>query len=115
MFFAGVTYDFITITMVICLFLGGFTFEGSIKELYVFFFNSSEISVEKVEKHEITARNGEKKLVQEKKCEEIIESNEKQLPLPPNIIQLFPYVNNDSSIRLVRNISLRAPPYYSVV
>lgn len=114
MFFAGVTYNFITVAMVICLFIGSFAFEGGIKELYVFFFNGSEISVEIVENNEINTESQEKKLLQQKKCEEIIEPNLTQLS-PPVIKQLSPYEDNNHSVCLVRNLSLRAPPYYSVI
>ena len=114
MFFAGVTYNFITAAMVICLFIGSFAFGGSIKELYVFFFNGSEISVEIVENKEINTESQEKKIHQQKKCEEIIEPNLTQLS-PPIIKQLSPYEDNNHSVCLVRNLSLRAPPYYSVI
>lgn len=109
MFFAGITYNIIAISMVICLFIGSFAFGGDIKLLYGFFFDRGEISVEMAENCEKNFSNEEKGVA----CEEKNQKNEEHLQpnySPP--LQNTPlYSCNLHNYLFLTSVSLRAPPY----
>ncbi len=110
MFFAGITYNIITISMVICLFIGSFAFGGDIELLYVFFFDRGEIPVEMAENCEKNFSNEEKSVVNEEKNEDKQEHLQIHFSPPKDIPVL--YSCNLHNFRLLTSSFLRAPPLF---
>ena len=110
MFFAGVSYHFVAISMVMCLFLGGFAYKLSTEKLLIFFTaQQKNISV--------THKTGEnytycgKKIVFNK---EIFEDKEEKnltfIPLPSKNEKIL-YRKSHYKEFIFVNTPLRAPPY----
>lgn len=112
MFFAGITYNFIAIAMAICLFIGSFAFEGSIKQLCEIFLGHQEISIELSECSENQITEQEEKSVEKAVAEEKFKKNHTYSP--PAHPTIYHYSYSRYNYSAIGHFSLRAPPYYSL-
>lgn len=105
------TYNIITFAMTICLLLGSFAFEGSIKQVCKLFLNHQVISIELSERDENQITGQE-----EKRVEKAV--NEKKLKKlyiysPPAHPANFHYSYCRYNYSIPELFTLRAPPCYT--
>jgi hypothetical protein len=110
MFFAGVSYHFVAISMVMCLFLGGFAYRLSTEKLLIFF-TAEQKNIS------ITHKTGEnytysgEKIAIDKEIFEDKEENKSTFFLSPPQKEKILFKQSYYKECTLINIPLRAPPF----
>ena len=110
MFFAGVSYHFVAISMVMCLFLGGFAYRLSTEKLLIFFTaEQKNISITHKTGENYTY-SGEKIAIYKEIFEDKEENKSTFFLSPPQKEKILFKQSYYKECTLI-NIPLRAPPF----